>query len=167
MIRLATLVPVVLAAACGGGAKQAPTTTTTPTAGSAEHPGEHQKLTPELDAFHATLSPRWHAEAGPQRMKDACAAVPELQTQAGAIKAAAAPAGVDGTAWTTTAGNLEASLAGLSTACGTGDQAQFDAAFTKVHDAFHGQMALVVGDHEPGHGAGGGHGKGHGSEHHH
>ncbi len=163
MMRLSTLVLVFAIAACGGGSK--PSTTTSAMTGSAAeegHHGDHPKLTPELDAFHEVLAARWHAEAGPARMKDTCASVPDFQTKVGAIKAAAAPANVDATAWTNAATNLETSVGGLSTACGGTDQAAFDAAFTQVHDAFHASMALIVGEHEHGDAMGGGHG----AEHH-
>lgn len=166
MMRLDRIVLVFALAACGGGSKPAPTTpTTTATTGSGAgeaHHGDHPKLTPELDAFHAVLSARWHMDAGPARMKDTCASVPDFQSMAGAVKAASAPANVEAAAWTTATTNLETSVGGLATACGGTDQAAFDAALTKVHDAFHASMALIVGEHEHGDAMGGGHG----AEHH-
>jgi hypothetical protein len=145
---------VVLAAACGGSDKSS-TATTTP----GDHKKDHPKLTPELEKFHDTLSPRWHAAAGPERMKDTCAAVSDFEADATAVKAAAAPAGVEEATWLEAGGKLEASVAQLKVVCGGTDQPAFDTAFGAVHDAFHEAMELVVGKHEMG--DGGEHGEHH------
>ena len=37
-----------------------------------------RSMPPEIAKFHDVLAPRWHAEKGPQRMKDTCAAIPDF-----------------------------------------------------------------------------------------
>ena len=134
---------VIVLAACGG-KDSSSTTTTTPTK---EKDG--QVLTPELTAFHDTLSPIWHAE-GPARRTDACAAVPDFASKAQAVKAAAAPANVEPEKWTEAGVQLETSVSGLQTACGGTDEGAFNVAFIAVHDAYHHAMSLIVGEHEQG-----------------
>jgi hypothetical protein len=132
---------IFVVAACGGAEKKP----TTPEGGDGEDP--HAKLTPELHTFHETLAPRWHAEAGEQRMKDTCGALADFQAQAASVKAAPAKEGVDPAAWTEASTALEASVTGLAGACGGADVAAFDQAFHAVHEAFHRAMELVVGKH--------------------
>jgi hypothetical protein len=160
-----TILALFVAAACGGAEKQ----TTTPGGGGGAAAGgadPHAGLTPELHAFHDTLSPRWHADAGEQRMKDTCAALADFQAQAAAVKAAPAKEGVDPAAWTEAGTALEASVTGLAGACGGTDLAAFDQTFHAVHEAFHRAMELVIGPHEMGeHAPGHEHGAG-GHDHH-
>jgi hypothetical protein len=132
-----------LVAACGGADKKS----TTPEGGGAGGDDPHAKLTPELDAFHSTLAPRWHADAGEQRMQDTCGAIADFQAQAAAVKAAPAKEGADPAAWTDAGTALEASVTGLAGACTGTDVAAFDQAFHAVHEAFHHAMELVVGPH--------------------
>ena len=158
-----------LVVACGGG--ETPTTTAPATPMAEEKPaaapeehGEHGKLSPELDAFHEILAPRWHADPGPQRAVDTCAAIADFKTRAAAVKSAAAPAGAEATAWSEAGTKLETSVVALEAECtaGAADQAKFDAAFSAVHDAFHHAMELGAGGHgKEHHGQGGEHGEGH------
>ena len=133
----------LVVAACGGSDKPA-TTTVTPEPAK----DEHAKLTPELDAFHETLAPRWHADKGEPRMKDTCGALADFQAKSAAVKAAPASMGADPAAWTDAGAQLEVSVTGLATACGGTDLAAFETAFEAVHDAFHKAMELVVGEHK-------------------
>jgi hypothetical protein len=157
-VRLSASV-LFLLVACGGG--ETPTTTAPATPLAEEKPapapeehGEHGKLSPELDAFHEILAPRWHADPGPQRTKD---------TRAAAVKSAAMPAGAEAAAWSEAGARLETSVVALEVECTAGgaDQAKFDAAFSAVHDAFHHAMELGRG----GHGMKEGHGEHHGEHH--
>ena len=140
MTRTLTLV-FVLAAACGG-KKAAPAT--------AEH-GMHEEMAnmpPEMAKFHDVLAPRWHADKGPQRMKDTCAALPDFQADADAIAKATPPTGANADSWSTSSRQLVDAVAGLDTPCKANDAAAFEAAFQKVHDSFHGLMAAAGMHHE-------------------
>jgi hypothetical protein len=152
-MRLCALALPLLIAACGG-ADRAGEATPTPAPAAEPAPaeaGHHEHAgPPELSAFHEVLAPRWHAEAGPGRMKDTCGAIAEFRTRAGAVKAAAAPAGVDAGKWSDAGGALEQSVTRLESAC-AGDQASFDAAFGQVHEAFHAAMELAMSGGEHGH----------------
>jgi hypothetical protein len=165
-MRLLTLALALtsLLAACGGSEPRA-TGDTAPAAPAASQPepapagGEHPQLSPELDAFHDALAPRWHAEPGPARTRDTCAAVPEFRTRASAVKGAGAPAGAASTAWSEAGARLEKAVADLDAACRAPDAPGFDAAFAAVHDAFHHAMELAGGhgeakDHGEHHGHG-------------
>lgn len=171
------LCPLALAlalplAACGGSDTPSETPASTgrvpsaePALPAAEGAGhEHGELTPELDAFHEALAPRWHAPAGPQRTADACAAVPDFRTRADAVKGAAAPANAAAADWTQAGEKLAASVGALDEACKSNDAAKIEPAFSALHDAFHAAMELAGGKH--GHGEGHGHGRGHGGHGH-
>lgn len=93
-----------------------------PTA-SAPHE-EHEQMSPELGKFHDVLAPHWHAEAGAKRQADTCAAI-------GEFRAAAGPVG---------AKRLSEAVEALDAACKAGDAGRFDAAFARVHEAFHAQL---------------------------
>jgi hypothetical protein len=173
-VRLSASV-LFLLVACGG--SETPTTTAPATPLAEEKPapapeehGEHGKLSPELDAFHEILAPRWHADPGPQRTKDTCAAIADFKTRAAAVKSAAMPAGAEAAAWSEAGARLETSVVALEVECTAGgaDQAKFDAAFSAVHDAFHHAMELGRGGHgmKEGHGEHHGKGDGHGAEGH-
>jgi hypothetical protein len=155
MIRILSLVFVVSGAfsavACGG-KKSAPATTTTTSQAEPheEHAGgegaEHENLTPELTKFHDLLAPLWHAEKGPQRIKDTCAAVPQFRTAADAVAKATPPTKANADTWTTSTRALVASVNDLETACKTNDTAKFDAAFHTVHESFHRLMEQAGGE---------------------
>jgi hypothetical protein len=152
MIRNLTLLFVLAAAACGG-KKTAPATTTTTTQPAEPHEhegsgarGEHEGMTPELTAFHDLLAPLWHAEKGPKRMKDTCAAVPQFKTSADAVAKATPPTKANADTWTQATRALVASVDALETACKTNDNAKFEAAFHNVHEAFHSLMEQAGGE---------------------
>ena len=151
MIRTLSLIVVLTAAACGGKKPAPATTTTTPTAEGAEGAGheghegggEHAGMPAELTKFHDVLAPRWHADKGPQRMKDTCAALPEFRADADAIAKATPPEKANADTWTTSTRALVDSINGLETTCKANDTSKFEAAFHKVHESFHGLMAAA------------------------
>lgn len=159
------IVAALLAGACGGKDKAAPATPA-PT-GEMKH-GEdgdhHAAMTPELTAFHDLLRPRWHAQPGPQRMADTCSALPQFQSAADALAKAVPPQTANADTWTAGTRGIVAAAGDLDAACKTNDVAPFDAAFGKLHDAFHGLM-MAAGEHGKGGGGTDGGGQ-HGSEHH-
>jgi hypothetical protein len=127
----AALAIALALAACGSTSK--------PEAKPAEPAAEHHEMAgmpPELGKFHDVLAPHWHAEKGPQRMKDTCAAVPDFTAGADALTKAAPPAGKDAAAWGTGTKELADAVTGLKTSC-DGDAAGFEAAFERVHKGFH------------------------------
>lgn len=103
-------------------------------------------LPPPVEAFHQALAPRWHAEPGAQRMADTCAAIPELRSRADAIVAAPAPAGRDAAAWELGGKQLAEAAAALEAPCQARDAAAFEAAFTQVHERFHGVLEAATGE---------------------
>ena len=145
-------------AACGGSeppsetpAASAPTEPAA-TAKPADH--DHAKLSPELDAFHDILAPRWHSAPGPTRMQDTCSAIAQFRSRGEAVKRANPPAGASATAWSQATADLDKSVAAMGIACDGKDQPSFDSAFTEVHESFHRAMELASsghGEHE-GHG---------------
>lgn len=106
-------------------------------------------MPPELSKFHDVLAPRWHAEQGPQRMKDTCASVPELHSQADAIATMTPPTGADADTWTTATKALVDAVANLDATCKANDATQFETAFGKVHESFEG-LAAASGVHHDG-----------------
>jgi hypothetical protein len=144
------IIVAIVMAACGGADKQGPTTPDKATPVEKEH----AKLTPELDAFHDVLSPRWHADQGEARTKDTCAAQPDMLAKAQAVEAAAAPANVDATAWSAAAAHLTKEVTALGESCAA-EPAMFEPTFHSVHEAFHALMEMQMGKHdhaEHGHG---------------
>jgi hypothetical protein len=168
MTRTLTFALLLAAAACGGKGKAASGPTTS--GGSADHAGDHQggdeemhdSLSPEMKAFHDLLAPLWHADKGPKRLADTCAAVPQLKTSADAVAKATPPIPTNADTWTTGTRALVAAVGELETACKGKNEAATEAAFAKVHDTFHGLMkqanAQGGGDRS---GAGAGKGPGH------
>jgi hypothetical protein len=102
--------------------------------GEKEH--HHAKLDGALKAFHDVLAPVYHAEKGPGRNEQACAATASFKDGAG--KVAAEPKG-DVAAWKTDADTLTKTIGDLESAC-KGDKAGVEPAIEKVHDAFHALM---------------------------
>jgi hypothetical protein len=135
MIRSIAL--ALLVAACGGKSSAPATTAGTPTKG--EH-GEMEQMPLEMAKFHDVLAPRWHAAPGPQRMKDTCDALPDFHAQADALAKATPPTEANADAWTTGTRALVDAVANLDTTCKANDATQFEAAFGKVHESFHGLM---------------------------
>ncbi|HEV7556391.1 MAG TPA: hypothetical protein VGO00_13080, partial [Kofleriaceae bacterium] len=66
---------------------------------SVEH--HEMNMPPEVVKFHDVLAPHWHADKGPQRMKDTCAVQPEMAADAEAVAKSSAPGGMDPAAWAT------------------------------------------------------------------
>ena len=153
MIRTLTLA-LLISVGCGGKDKAAPATTTT----AHEHAGheggeggEHAGMSPEMTRFHDLLRPLWHAEKGPARMTGACDAVPQFKTESDAIAVATPPEAANADTWTAGTRALVASIKDLEAACKGADNAAFETAFGKMHDAFHALMEAGMT-----HGAGGG-----------
>ena len=146
VMKLVLFVVAVLAAACGG-KKSEPVK---PVESKTEMKAEHESMSPELMKFHDVLSPRWHAAAGPQRMKDTCAAIADFQTNADALSKAPAPAGADATKWTAGTKDLTDAVSALDVTCKANDATAFEVAFKRVHEGFHG--LLENGEHHEEHG---------------
>jgi hypothetical protein len=143
-----TIVSILFAvavAACGGKSQPAPEAGggNERLAEGAEVEEKHPELTPELHAFHETLAPLWHAEAGPEREPGACAGTDKLTADAAAVAAAGAPEGVEPNDWASAVTGLQASVQELAEGCKAGDSAGFETRFTAVHDGFHGLMELL------------------------
>jgi hypothetical protein len=157
MIRTLTFA-LVISVGCGGKSKPAPATTPEMAEGGhAEHAGEeHASLTPEMTRFHELLRPLWHADKGPARMKSTCDATAQLQTEADAVAKATPPEPANADTWTAGTRALVGAVGDLTTACKGTDNAAFEAAFGKVHDAFHVLMEAGETHGEGGGGADGG-----------
>ena len=134
-----SIVALALALGCGGAPKESTTTPPPPA-------GEH-KLPAELDAFHEVLGPRWHASQGQGRKDYTCVAMMDFKMKSAAVKASAAPAGVDAAKWAEGGTHLEGSVTALETACGGTDVAAFDAALKTVHEEFH-ELVEMAGGHK-------------------
>lgn len=83
----------------------------------------HHRLPRDVEAFHAALGPLWHAPAGKERSRKACAKAGELESLAKDIRSGDATP-------------LLASIEALKKKCQAG-QPDIDAAFSDVHEAFH------------------------------
>jgi hypothetical protein len=142
---------VVLAAACGGKSpkSEAPTVAKTGV-------GAHGSA---MTQFHDALAPRWHAEKGPKRMADTCAAVGDFRANADALAASPAPASSEPASWTTGTKELIEAVGSLDTTCKASDAAAFEPAFERVHTVFHAVMELGGGPEEHEHGKHGEHGE--------
>ena len=77
----------------------------------------------DVDALHAALAPLWHAQPGKERARNVCTQVERLDGLAREIRSGDTKA-------------MLASIAGLKAQC-LANPAEIDAAFAKVHDAFH------------------------------
>jgi hypothetical protein len=164
MIRNISLVLVLAAAACGG-KQPAPASTATAAQPAAGH--DHAGMPAEVTKFHDVLAPRWHAEKGPQRMKDTCAAVADFQADADAIAKSTPPATANADTWGSSTKALVDSVAGLDTTCKANDTAKFEEAFHTLHENFHAVMAATgAGEkHEHGQHEHGQHQHGHDHQH--
>ena len=150
---------LLIAMACGGKDKAAPATTTTAHAHEGHDEGdEHAGMSPEMTQFHELLRPRWHAEQGPARMKGACDAVPQFQSAGDMLAKATPPEAANADTWTAGTRALVAAITDLAAACKGTDNAAFETAFSKLHDAFH---ALMEAGATHGKGGGGTDGGGH------
>ena len=109
------------AAACGSHSDSDSSSTAKPEAEHHEH--EMESMSPELARFHDVLAPKWHAPPGAARRQGACAAMADFKKRAAEV-----PNGKD----------LVAAVDALDNACTTkAADAEIDAAFGKVHEAFH------------------------------
>jgi hypothetical protein len=86
-----------------------------------EHEEHHQALAPALHDFHEVLAPVWHLPAGAERVTRTCAQASALRDRATA----------------TSDGELIATVAALSAACGTEGRADVEARLGAVHERFH------------------------------
>lgn len=155
-MRITKLVPWLCVAglAVGCGHKQ-PATTESAIPGTGDHGvGEHHDMEEEhhgvgiaeIDSFHDTLSPLWHADAGDKRKADTCAAVGDMKTEAVAIVGRGR---TDNAAWEGNANSLAKAIDDLAKVCGEGGD--FDATFSSLHDAFHVLMEAAMTGHEADH----------------
>lgn len=146
MIRI--VVAFSFVAACGGSKPGPAPTAPPPAAQHNEHEHEEMaKLPPEVTKFHDMLAPRWHAEKGPQRMKDTCAAVPDFTSGVVALAKAVPPTGM-GDRWTNAIAALGDAVTGLDKTCKDNDAAAFEIAFGKLHQGFHGLIESGEGGEE-------------------
>lgn len=143
MIRIVVVAAVL--AACGSKqpAPAAPAHTDTGMSGEHDMASMEAGMSPEMKAFHDVLAPRWHADKGPQRMKDTCTALPDFQRDADAIAKATPPRSAHADTWTASTKQLVAAVGELDTTCKANDATSFEAAFQKVHESFHGVMGAA------------------------
>jgi hypothetical protein len=87
------------------------------------HENHSHAFPKDIDAFHATLAPLWHAQAGKQRSESVCAQAGKLESLASEIRKADTKA-------------LVASVTALKAQC-KASPTNIDSAFSDVHDAFH------------------------------
>jgi hypothetical protein len=87
-----------------------------------EHEHAHD-FSKDVDAFHSVLAPLWHAQAGNERSQRVCEQASKLESLAMEIHHRDSAA-------------LVKSVATLKVQCQT-NPADVDAAFSRVHDAFH------------------------------
>lgn len=106
---------------------------------------EMAAMPPEVKKFHETLAPRWHAEHGPQRMTDTCAAIPQLRADAEAIVTSTPPTAANPADWSGNAKQLTDAVAALDATCKASDAAAFEHAFALVHNNFHGLLGVAGG----------------------
>lgn len=116
--------------------------------GGEKHEMGEMAMSPQISKFHDTLAPRWHAQPGPQRMADTCAAIPQFHADAEAIAVAEAPSGGDAAAWSSGGKQLIEAIAGLDATCKAKDATAFEPAFERVHGTFHRVMMAGGGHHE-------------------
>jgi hypothetical protein len=156
-MRISKLVPWLCVAglAFGCGHKQpAPHESAIP--GTGDHGvGEHHDMEDEhhgvgiaeIDSFHETLGPLWHAEHGDKRKADTCGGLGGMKDQAVQIIGRAR---ADHAGWEGNANALSKAIDDLGVVCG-GGAGDFDAAFSSVHDAFHVLMEAAMTGHEGDH----------------
>ena len=128
---------IALLAACGSKETTTPADKAPPAMAHEEH-GEHEMaMPPELKGFHDVLAPHWHAEKGPKRMQDTCAALPDFHKASDALAKATPPRAAHADTWTNGTKALVAAVAELDVACKANEASAFETAFAKVHDSFH------------------------------
>lgn len=150
---------ILLAAACGSKKEKADGAAGSAAAGSAEpagsaaaveppHHAHHLRVAGELAKFEESLGEKWHAPKGEQRMKDTCAAIPQMETLAAEAQKAPGPSGLDAAKWTAGTKELADAVGGLKTSCGGTDLAAFEPAFEKAHSSLHALIGMSGGHHE-------------------
>jgi hypothetical protein len=95
----------------------------------------------EIDSFHDTLAPIWHAPSGDERKQHACAAVPTMKEQAVAMLGRARG---DHATWEGNAAALVAAVDQLGAVCHDATIAIVDEALGAVHDAYHAVMEATM-----------------------
>jgi hypothetical protein len=133
-------------AACGGKTTPEPVYDTHSHGVGEKHDMEmehHGVGVAEIDSFHQTLAPIWHAPAGDERKQHACAAVPTMKEQA---TAAVGRARTDHAKWEGNANALVGAVDKLGVVCAdaAAPATGFDAAFGAVHDAYHALMEAAM-----------------------
>lgn len=103
------------------------------------HEAEHEALPESVRGFHDVLAPLWHAEAGPQRTEDTCAAVPSMREKVESVRTTPPPAAAEGdpAGWQSSTDALGQSIEDLATECAAEGRPGFEQKFAAVHDAFH------------------------------
>jgi len=147
MKRILSALLISLAAACGGSSEPAPAQPTPQPEATAAHE-DHSELPPAAAAFHDRLSPLWHADAGAKRTDDTCAATDDLLAEAGPMHDGSPVAEDKLQAYSEAVGALKTAIVELGDACKEEGRPNFDAAFTKVHEAFHAVIEFF-GHQEP------------------
>ncbi len=146
-LRLTT--PVLFVALAFAGCSKADRAATTPPVEAADAPGTHEHdhdFSGAVVAFHDTMAPLWHAEAGDTRTTDTCAAMDDLIVKAEAIEGEPAPDTVtDDEAWQAASRDLTAAARVLAVTCND-TPAEFDATFAGLHEAFHALVKLAPHD---------------------
>jgi hypothetical protein len=103
---------------------------------------EHGDLGASLNAFHEVLAPLWHATKGDARTGSTCDAASDLHERALAVDSGGPPANAaDPDGYKANAKALVVAVDDLGTECQKSGRPDFDAKFSKVHDAFHAVMA--------------------------
>lgn len=87
------------------------------------HEDHGHSFAKDVDAFHATLAPLWHARPGKERSQNVCAQAGKLESLATDIHSGDSKP-------------LLASIAVLKAQCKT-SPTKIDVAFADVHEAFH------------------------------
>lgn len=111
---------------------------------AAEKQAEKATMPPAVTKFRDLFDPRWAAQ-GDKRMGDTCAALADFDSDTAAIAKATPPTTANADSWTNATKALVAAVHDLDTACAS--KTDFDAAFTKVHDAF--EMLLAAAGGKP------------------
>ena len=154
MRRTATLLATVLAA-CGGSARTAPEPNTAPVAAAepvatppaaAPVADEHEhEFPPEVEAFHDVLAPLWHADPGPGRTDNTCAALEDLGDRAEAVATGTVPPleREEQLSWQQAAELLVVSVEELELVCDQEGRPGFEDSLSAVHDRFHALIALL------------------------
>jgi len=148
------LIAVLVVGGCGGAGQGAGEPLDT-ARGNQKHDVGHGKghegegeMTLEVKMFHDALAPRWHAERGPQRMADTCAALPEFHGDVEAIAKALPPERANPTDWAASVRRLRDSITALDSPCKAKDAAQFEPAFAAVHDRFTALLGMSGEHHD-------------------